>query len=154
MYIRNYFLKQPRRGKTREALITPHKRSAVWGLMLETGSDCGDSDTGARSAIRVCLSLIIVVLLALASPLFAQHRDTLYVVEEEPVYDTLFVHDTLRVCECTTRWSRRRRTKTNPKNGNQKSAIIMLLGWIMSFSPLRWSMTIRNITKWGFVCMY
>ena len=97
MYIRNYFLKQPRRGKTREALITPHKRSAVWGLMLETGSDCGDSDTGARSAIRVCLSLIIVVLLALASPLFAQHRDTLYVVEEEPVYDTLFVHDTLRV---------------------------------------------------------
>ena len=52
-------------------------------------------------------------------------------------------------CECTTRWSRRRRTKTNPKNGNQKLAIIMLLGWIMSFSPLRWSMTIRNITKWG-----
>ncbi len=26
------FLEQPRRGKTREALITPHKRSAVWGL--------------------------------------------------------------------------------------------------------------------------
>ena len=97
MYIRNYFLKQPRRGKTREALITPYKRSAVWDLAPETSSDCGDSDTGARSAIRVCLSLIIVVLLALASPLSAQHRDTLYVVEEEPVYDTLFVHDTLRV---------------------------------------------------------
>ena len=30
----NIFLKKPRRGKTREALITPHKRSAVWGLML------------------------------------------------------------------------------------------------------------------------
>ena len=28
---KNFFLKQPRRGKTREALITPHKRSAVWG---------------------------------------------------------------------------------------------------------------------------
>ena len=83
MYIRNYFLKQPRRGKTREAQVTPHKRSAVWGLMLETGSDCGDSDTGERSAIRVCLSLVIVVLLALASPLSAQHRDTLYVVEED-----------------------------------------------------------------------
>ena len=23
--------KQPRRGKTREALISPHKRSTVWG---------------------------------------------------------------------------------------------------------------------------
>ena len=97
MYIRNYFLKQPRRGKTREALITPYKRSAVWGSAPMTSSDRGDSDTGTRSAIRVCLSLVIVVLLALASPLSAQHRDTLYVVEEEPVYDTLFVHDTLRV---------------------------------------------------------
>ena len=72
MYIRNHFLKQPRRGKSSVAQY-------------------------ARSAIRVCLFLIIVVLLALASPLSAQHRDTLYVVEEEPVYDTLFVHDTLRV---------------------------------------------------------
>ena len=27
----NTFLEQPRRGKTREAQITPHKRSAVWG---------------------------------------------------------------------------------------------------------------------------
>ncbi len=27
----NKFLKQPRRGKTREAQLTPHKRSAVWG---------------------------------------------------------------------------------------------------------------------------
>ena len=39
---------------------------------------------------------IVLLLLALACPLSAQHRDTLYVVEEEPVYDTLFVHDTLR----------------------------------------------------------
>ena len=30
------FLEQPRRGKTREALITPYKRSAVWGLHLLT----------------------------------------------------------------------------------------------------------------------
>ena len=97
MYIRNYFLKQSRRNKTREALITPYKRSAVWGSAPMTSSDRGDSDTSTRSAIRVCLSLVIVVLLALASPLSAQHRDTLYVVEEEPVYDTLFVHDTLRV---------------------------------------------------------
>ncbi|MBO7618817.1 MAG: hypothetical protein J6T22_16670, partial [Bacteroidales bacterium] len=95
MYIRNHFLKQPRRGNTREAQLTPHKRSAVWGLAPMTSSDCRDSDTGARSAIRACLAL--VVLLALVSPLSAQHRDTLYVVEEEPVYDTLFVHDTLRV---------------------------------------------------------
>ena len=95
MYIRNYFLKQSRRDKTREALITPYKRSAVWDLAPETSSDCGDSDTGERSAIRACLALLVLVLLA--SPLFAQHRDTLYVVEEEPVYDTLFVHDTLRV---------------------------------------------------------
>ena len=28
------FLEQPRRGKTREAQITPYKRSAVWGLSL------------------------------------------------------------------------------------------------------------------------
>ena len=92
MYIRNYFLKQPRRGKTHEVQLTPHKRSAEWGLAPMTSSDRRDSDTYARSAIRACLAL-----LALASPLFAQHRDTLYVVEEEPVYDTLFVHDTLRV---------------------------------------------------------
>ena len=38
---------------------------------------------------------IVLLILALAHPLAAQHRDTLYVVEEEPVYDTLFVHDTL-----------------------------------------------------------
>ena len=88
MYIRNYFLKQSRRDKSSVAQY-------------------------ARSAIRACLAL--VVFLALVSPLTAQHRDTLYVVEEEPVYDTLFVHDTLRVhdtlvpSECTTRWSRCRR---------------------------------------------
>ena len=32
--LKKIFLKQPRRGKTREALITPHKRSAVWGMMM------------------------------------------------------------------------------------------------------------------------
>ncbi len=32
MIITNHFLEQPRRGKTREAQLTPHKRSAVWGM--------------------------------------------------------------------------------------------------------------------------
>lgn len=43
-------------------------------------------------------SFLLALLLVFAIPrqLLAQHRDTLYVVEEEPVYDTLFVHDTLR----------------------------------------------------------
>ena len=54
MYIRNNFLKQPRRGNTREAQLTPHKRSAVWGLMLETDSYCGDSDP-VRAAQYVCV---------------------------------------------------------------------------------------------------
>ena len=39
---------------------------------------------------------LVLLILALSLPLSAQHRDTLYVVEEEPVYDTLIVHDTLR----------------------------------------------------------
>ena len=31
--LKNTFLKQPRRGKTREAQLTPHKAlAAVWGL--------------------------------------------------------------------------------------------------------------------------
>ena len=34
MNIKIFFLEQPRRGKTREAQITPYKRSVVWGLML------------------------------------------------------------------------------------------------------------------------
>ena len=37
----NIFLKQPRRGKTREALITPHKRSAVWGETDKAEPQCG-----------------------------------------------------------------------------------------------------------------
>ncbi len=40
----NCFLEQPRRGKTREALITPHKRSAVWGWKKQKVPDCGDID--------------------------------------------------------------------------------------------------------------
>ena len=32
VYYKDIFLEQPRRGKMREAQITPHKRSAVWGL--------------------------------------------------------------------------------------------------------------------------
>ena len=40
----NIFLEQPRRGKTHEVLITPYKRSAVWGLARESGTDCGSSD--------------------------------------------------------------------------------------------------------------
>ena len=45
----NIFLEQPRRGKTREALITPHKRSAVWGLKRQMGSDCGMPRRGKSS---------------------------------------------------------------------------------------------------------
>ncbi|MCR4827080.1 MAG: hypothetical protein K5882_09065 [Bacteroidales bacterium] len=43
-YIETYFLEQPRRGKTREAQVTPYKRSAVWGLVAEMGSDCGSNE--------------------------------------------------------------------------------------------------------------
>ena len=32
--MKNTFLKQPRRGNTREVQLTPHKRSAVWGVMM------------------------------------------------------------------------------------------------------------------------
>ena len=45
------FLEQPRRGKTREALITPHKRSAVWGLTQETGTDYGVNDNDKHSTV-------------------------------------------------------------------------------------------------------
>ena len=37
----NNILEQPRRGKTREALITPHKRSAVWGQTHKAEPQCG-----------------------------------------------------------------------------------------------------------------
>lgn len=39
---------------------------------------------------------VLLLVFSIPGQLLAQHRDTLYVVEEEPVYDTLFVHDTLR----------------------------------------------------------
>ena len=39
---------------------------------------------------------VLLLLFLIPEQILAQHRDTLYVVEEEPVYDTLFVHDTLR----------------------------------------------------------
>ena len=35
------FLEQPRRGKTREAQLTPHKRSAVWGQTDKAEPQCG-----------------------------------------------------------------------------------------------------------------
>ncbi len=49
--LKNIFLKQPRRGNTREAQITPHKRSAVWG------------SSGARSAVWPRMSVILLILL-------------------------------------------------------------------------------------------
>ncbi len=64
----------------REAPITPHQRSAVWGYDYK------------RSAVPLTLTVLLALV---ALPLSAQHRDTLYVIEEEPVYDTLCVHDTL-----------------------------------------------------------
>ena len=67
---RDTFLEQPQRGKS---LVAPYKAKPQCGAVS-----------------------IVLLLLALACPLSAQHRDTLYVIEEEPIYDTLFVHDTLR----------------------------------------------------------
>ena len=45
---------------------------------------------------RYSFLLALLLVFAILRQLLAQHRDTLYVVEEEPIYDTLFVHDTLR----------------------------------------------------------
>ena len=44
----NIFLKQPRRGNTHEVQLTPHKRSAVWGLTMTKGTDCGNSEKEKR----------------------------------------------------------------------------------------------------------
>ena len=64
----NIFLKQPRRGKTREALITPHKRSVVWGLKHETGSDCGVSNDDKRSNVlykaRTAIAAMCCIIMA------------------------------------------------------------------------------------------
>ena len=49
--LKNIFLKQPRRGNTREAQITPHKRSAVWG------------SSDARRAVWSRMSVILLTLL-------------------------------------------------------------------------------------------
>ena len=80
--IKKYFLKQPRRGKTREALITPHRAIAVvWGQ---------------RQHLHIA-RLLTLLLLTLACPLAAQHRDTVYVERETVTYDTITVYDTVRV---------------------------------------------------------
>ena len=39
---------------------------------------------------------VLLLVFSIPGQLLAQHRDTVNVVEEEPVYDTLFVHDALR----------------------------------------------------------
>ena len=41
------------------------------------------------------LALIVLLFFSFTEQMYAQHRDTLFVIEEEFVYDTLFVHDTL-----------------------------------------------------------
>ena len=80
--IKNYFLKQPRRGKTREALITPHKAIAVvWGQ---------------RQHLLIA-RILTLLLLTLVCPLAAQHRDTVYVERETVTYDTVTVYDTVHV---------------------------------------------------------
>ena len=63
----NSFLKQPRRGKTHEVLITPHKRSAVWGWTRQSGTDCGSSDNdkrgrGVKARYRAIAAVIILLL--------------------------------------------------------------------------------------------
>ena len=69
----NIFLEQPRRGKTREALITPHKRSAVWGLRPETRTDRGVSDADKRSAVWGLVICCVIVMAVLCT---ACHRDS------------------------------------------------------------------------------
>ena len=58
--LKKIFLKQSRRDNTREALITPHKRSAVWGMKQTVHSDCGHSETGMRSAVWGMMLLLLV----------------------------------------------------------------------------------------------
>ncbi len=44
------FLKQPRRGKTHEVQLTPHKRSAVWGQPQDKRSAVWGQARSKRSA--------------------------------------------------------------------------------------------------------
>ena len=74
--MKNIFLKQPRSGKTHEALITPHKRSAVWGLTRQSNTDCGSSDgekcgRRAKACYRVTAAvcgLLLCISMANAQP--------------------------------------------------------------------------------------
>ena len=59
--ILNIFLEQSRRDKTHEVQLTPHKRSAMWSLIWQSGSDCGYSDNVMRSAMW---GLVMILLLA------------------------------------------------------------------------------------------
>jgi len=61
--LKNNYLEQPRRGKTREALITPHKRSAVWGVSHPRSAVRGVS-RGCGVARRAASLLVMVLLLA------------------------------------------------------------------------------------------
>ena len=58
------FLEQPRRGKTHEVQVTPHKRSAVWGI----------SDQRSAVWIRLIPALLFLLILA-AAPAYAQDRN-------------------------------------------------------------------------------
>ncbi len=61
MSIKNIFLKQPRRGKTHAVQLTPHKRSAVWGLSCRRSAVWGLSCR--RSAVW-SLSILLVLIVA------------------------------------------------------------------------------------------
>ena len=61
--LKNNFLKQPRRGNTHEVQLTPHKRSAVWGVSRRRSAVWGVS-RGCSAARRVASLLVMVLLLA------------------------------------------------------------------------------------------
>ena len=76
------FLEQPRRGNTHEVQVTPHKRSAVWGVST-TRSAVWGQPKHQRSAVWTRLFPALLVLLVLAAaPAYAQDRNN----EDEVVH--------------------------------------------------------------------
>ena len=70
MIITNIFLKQSRRDKTHAVQVTPHKRSAVWGISNDRSAVWGISNdrsavwgmSNKRSAVWGQLGIILILL--------------------------------------------------------------------------------------------
>ena len=103
------FLEQPRRGNTREAQLTPHKRSAVWGGPQNSARVCsavwGDHGSAAQCSARVrstvwSIRTSLALLLAVAMlPVTAQ---TVSHVTAEQVGKTIHVsYDLDRAADIT-----------------------------------------------------